>query len=538
MKQNGNHSEQRGLSILGRPTVWKRSMALLMLLVMLAAGTAYTDAKAESKSLWDRIKEGEGVFSTTLIYSGVISPTGTVRKGSSVEISGKLQLASVTGNHGNIYSLHFEIYPVNSYSATIDKKYDTSGKEINIADYSGAVVKEIANLPTGDYKYELTVEYEGKYGTGWDTVASTKFSISNDGQSYKKPTISISGTSSTSATTAGTGFGITGTVKTDCGTLTSVVVAIDGTTVRSYTPNSTSFNLGSKIGTLPETKQLDGGKHNYSVTVTAENGYQRVVDTVICQSFTVNGSLPKNQPKVTISSVSAPSSLKVGSNYGLRGVITAENCTLVAVYGRVKNSSGKVVLSGDYSINATTHDIRYSINNDLTFGKLSVGSYTYEVTVAYVTPQGERESKVLVQQSFNVYSGATEKPVTPKPQETGKKTGTWGSWSDWSTAKVTETSTRQVQTEVRTTTKTTYTYKHWHYTHKKNGAQNSYAEYKGSEYVSGSGKWEYYTTSTPLKQTDTKDGHKRYKVNGVSWYYETKNETVESVTYYRYRDLK
>lgn len=152
-------------------------------------------------------------------------------------------------------------------------------------------------------------------------------------------------------------------------------------------------------------------------------------------------------------------------------------------------------------------------------------------------PTAKKTSKATAKPTAKPTKKPTPKP-TKKPTPTPTKAPSWGPWSGWSTTPVTETSTRQVQTNVETTTTVSYTYKHWHYTHRKNGAQNSYAEYKGSEYVSGSGKWEYYTTSTPLKQTDTKDGHKRYKVNGVSWYWETKNEKTETVVYYRYRDLQ
>lgn len=157
------------------------------------------------------------------------------------------------------------------------------------------------------------------------------------------------------------------------------------------------------------------------------------------------------------------------------------------------------------------------------------------------------ETDVPAQSTVKNVQKATAKPTrkpTAKPQGTPvitispTRSPSWGNWSEWSTTKAMATDTCQVETRTETKTKVQYTYKHWHYTHKENGPQNSYAEYKGSKYVEGSGKWEYYRTDTPLKQTDTKDGYKRYKVNGVSWYWETKNETVEEITYYRYRELQ
>lgn len=111
----------------------------------------------------------------------------------------------------------------------------------------------------------------------------------------------------------------------------------------------------------------------------------------------------------------------------------------------------------------------------------------------------------------------------------------WSTWSDWSTNATSNTDLKEVETKTEEKVSYTYTYKHWHYKHSENGWQNSYAEYKGSKYVAGSGKWEYKTTTSPLPQDGTKDGHARYRSGGVSWYYQTKNENVETITYYRYR---
>ena len=528
----------------------KRMLVFVMILLLAFPGLAYADTQTDSKSLFDRVTDhywfiyqGEGIISTTLTYSKVTSPSGSIKKGTSFPVSGTLKLQGLTGNGGKILTIKFSISETGIWGKNVvNREYSINKKQANLGDYSSAIAKDISSLPTGDYRYSLIVTYQGKLFTETETVASSTFSISDDGKSYEKPEISISGSSGTSAMTAGTGFAITGKIKTSHGKLTQVVVKINGTTVRTFNPNSTTFDLGANVGTMPETKQLDGGNHYYSVIATAENGYHKVEETVIGQRVSVSGTLPQKQHKISISSVSAPSSLKKGSNYGLRGVITADNCTLTGVSGQVINSSGKTVLSGSRSLNATSHDIRNSINNDLKFGKLSPGTYTYVLTATAKTASGETVQETLVQRTFTVYTEASkpsqdddyddceDQEIDDDYDEPEESTGTWGSWSDWSTTKVTANETRQVETKTETVTKTTYTYKHWHYTHKKNGAQNSYAEYKGSQYVEGSGKWEYKTTDKPLKQTDTKDGHKRYKVNGVSWYFETKKETTEQVT--------
>lgn len=535
----------------------KRMLVFVMILSLTVPTLAHADTKTDSKSLFDRVVDFsygnvfEGWIETSLTYSKVTSPSGSIKKGTSFPVSGTLKLQSLAGNAGEILTIRFNISQAGWFGNNIvNRTYNINKKQVSLGDYSSVIAQDIASLPTGDYTYSLSVTYKGKLFTETETVASTSFSISDDGKSYEKPEISISGTSGTSAMTAGTGFAITGKIKTSHGKLTRIVVQINGKTVRSFTPNSTTFDLGANVGTMPETKQLDGGSHYYSVIATAKNGYHKVEETVIGQRVSVSGTLPEKQYELTINSASAPSSLKKGSNYGLRGVILAENCTLTGVKGQVISESGKIVLSGSRSLNATSHDIRNSINNDLKFGKLSPGTYTYVLTATAKTASGETVQETLVQSTFIVYSEASQpskdddyddcedQEVDDDYDEQEEPTAKWGSWSDWGTKKVTANDTRQVETKTETVTKTTYTYKHWHYTHKKNGAQNSYAEYKGSQYVEGSGKWEYYTTSKPLKQTDTKDGHKRYKVNGVSWYWETKKETTEQVTYYRYRDLQ
>lgn len=535
----------------------KRTLVFVLILLLTVPSLAYADTKTDSKSLLDRVFDVsygnvfEGWLETSLTYSKVTSPSGSIKKGTSFPVSGTLKLQSLAGNAGEILTIRFNISQAGWFGKNIvNRTYNINKKQVSLGDYSAVIAQDIASLPTGDYKYSLSVTYKGKLLTETETVASTSFSISDDGKSYEKPEISISGSSGTSAMTAGTGFALTGKIKTSHGKLTQVVVKINGQTVRTFTPNSATFDLGANVGTLEETKQLDGGSHYYSVVATAENGYHKVEETVIGQRVDVSGTLPKKQYKISISSVSAPSSLKKGSNYGLRGVITVENGTLTSVKGQVISESGKVVLSGSHSLNTSSHDIRNSINNDLTFGKLSAGTYNYVLTATVKTEQGETVQEVLVQKTFTVYSETTkpaededddyceDQEVDDDFEDEEDTAATWGSWSEWSTTKVTATATRQVETKTETVTKTTYTYKHWHYTHKKNGAQNSYAEYKGSQYVEGSGKWEYYTTSEPLKQTDTKDGYARYKVNGVSWYHETKKETTEEITYYRYRELQ
>ncbi|MBQ7137654.1 MAG: hypothetical protein IJO39_01495 [Clostridia bacterium] len=112
----------------------------------------------------------------------------------------------------------------------------------------------------------------------------------------------------------------------------------------------------------------------------------------------------------------------------------------------------------------------------------------------------------------------------------------WGTWSGWSTTATSETALRDVETKTEETVTVTYTYKHWRYYNNNEGKwMSTYTEYKRGGYKEGSGKWEYVTVSKPLKASGSRDGNTYYRHNGQNWYHQTKKETTESTTYYRYR---
>ena len=83
-----------------------------------------------------------------------------------------------------------------------------------------------------------------------------------------------------------------------------------------------------------------------------------------------------------------------------------------------------------------------------------------------------------------------------------------------------------------------YNYSRWYYYNTSWGQwTHSYTQYTGSNYKSGSGEWQYKTTSQPLAKVNKIDGRQQY--NG-GWWNESISYKQESyqVTYYRYRDLK
>ena len=145
--------------------------------------------------------------------------------------------------------------------------------------------------------------------------------------------------------------------------------------------------------------------------------------------------------------------------------------------------------------------------------------YTYRIVAQSATGTSNEVSVTTLQNST----------PTPKPK-------TWGSWSSWSTNPVSASSTRQVETQYNSVP--VYNYSRWYYYNTAWGQwTHSYTQYTGSNYKSGSGEWQYKTTSQPLAKVNQIDGRQQY--NG-GWWNESISYKQESyqVTYYRYRDLK
>ncbi|MCK9217225.1 MAG: InlB B-repeat-containing protein [Firmicutes bacterium] len=122
------------------------------------------------------------------------------------------------------------------------------------------------------------------------------------------------------------------------------------------------------------------------------------------------------KPVLTIAGRTIPTSLSVGDSFGVRGTISTSCGKITSVYGAIINSSGTVVQSGSYTPNVATHNLQNSMNNDLTFGKLPVGSYIYKVT-ATATNGGQSASSTFINSSFTVVS--TSSTVTIKYNTNG-----------------------------------------------------------------------------------------------------------------------
>ena len=175
---------------------------------------------------------------------------------------------------------------------------------------------------------------------------------------------------------------------------------IDSVNVRSGVGRSKIENLwfygnNYKNGMISDTSS---GRYRINIAYLEQAGGSTA-------TYPPAGTVQQMKPTLSISGENYPSSLNEGDNFGIRGTITTDYGTITYVYGAITDASGYTVQSSEYRPNTSSHNLRYSINNDLIFNRLSAGTYTY--TVQATAKNGSEEtSQTLISQSFSVGGGA------------------------------------------------------------------------------------------------------------------------------------
>lgn len=158
-------------------------------------------------------------------------------------------------------------------------------------------------------------------------------------------------------------------------------------------PNAKSYNLSGidakiKFGTLP------AGTYTYVITASDSQGTL----TLLNKEFTVaagTGSVTVQSGSVSISSVRAPSALKKGGAFTIKGAIKSSK-KIKKVKVNVLDASGNMVMSVSAKPNKKTYNIK-KLDRKIRFGKLSRGSYLFKVKVKVGS-----KWKTLVSQDFTV----------------------------------------------------------------------------------------------------------------------------------------
>lgn len=106
-------------------------------------------------------------------------------------------------------------------------------------------------------------------------------------------------------------------------------------------------------------------------------------------------------PTLSISGQNAPSTQRVGANFGIRGIVTTDCGQITELYGAIFDGDGNCVQDSVYYPNDSFVNLRYTINNDLIFDRLSAGSYIYYVT-ATAQNGSQQTSQTLIYSRFTV----------------------------------------------------------------------------------------------------------------------------------------
>ena len=171
--------------------------------------------------------------------------------------------------------------------------------------------------------------------------------------------------------------------------------------IGSYTPNTTSFDIRTTINNDLIFNYLAEGTYTYVVYATAQNGAQST-NFSFYRAFIIAGVKKTTAvPTITLSDATLPSTLAVGSNFGIRGIVQTDIGQITKVYGAIVDSSGATVQDAVYYPNTAEHNLRYSINNDLIFNDLPAGSYMY-IVQAWAENDGAESSKQVISQPFAV----------------------------------------------------------------------------------------------------------------------------------------
>lgn len=305
--------------------------------------------------------------------------------------------------------------------------------EIKKANFSVTIVDKayVQSKPYGDSAYykstlsdgtEVTVTGTTKnhYGNTWyqmtdgSWISSDRCTTVSQKQTDQKPTITISGEVSPSGTlTLGHNFGLRGIISTDCGVITSVngyILDSTNTSVNGqkgyYTPNAASVDIRYTLNNDLIFDNLSVGSYTYQVVITAQNGTESSKMT-ISRPFTVEAEAGVfyKTPTVSVSGEVSPSgTLKQGSNFGLRGVISTDCGKITICRGYIlkvmDDGDSRIEQRCEYTPNAASIDIRTTINNNLIFDNLPAGSYKYYVLV--VAENGSESTTYYFSRPFNV----------------------------------------------------------------------------------------------------------------------------------------
>lgn len=240
-------------------------------------------------------------------------------------------------------------------------------------------------LAAGTYYYRVTATNSA----GTKTLINSSFTVTA-AATYA----SISGYNVPGTLKSGQSYSIKGTVSSST-KITAVTAGVytsasGGTmkTGKTVYPNKTSYNL-SGVDAYVYFNKLPAGSYYYRISATNSAGTKTLVNS----SFTVTAAATY----ASISGYNAPSSLKVGKAYSVKGTISSTTKITSVTAGVYTASSGGTMKTGKTLYpNVTSYSLA-KIDPYIYFNRLPAGTYYYRVTATNAAG-----TKTLVNTQFRV----------------------------------------------------------------------------------------------------------------------------------------
>lgn len=325
---------------------------------------------------------------STLSVSAVKMESTSFEKGSSCNITG-----TVTSN-----------YPISSIKGTINDsagnavqtktiKPNTTSVNIKSSDINNSL--KFGSLSKGNYTLVIKAT---------DSKKSASKTISFTVTEAAASTLKISDCAMDSTDLkVGSSCNIKGTIKSnyDITSVTGTILNSSGTEVQKKTINPNAKSVDIKSSDI--NKELKFGNlaaGSYTLTIKAKDSKKSVSKSI---SFKVTKPTTTTASTLTVDKVApAKTTLAKGSSCNIIGTISS-NYNITSVTGDIKNSSGIVVQTKTINPSAKTVDIKASaINNELKFGSLEGGTYTFVIKATDASNTTKSRSVSFTVSAINV----------------------------------------------------------------------------------------------------------------------------------------
>ena len=260
-----------------------------------------------------------------------------------------------------------------------EKSYD-----INDVDY----LLSFSKLKNGSYTYKIVASDDNSSDV---VLLNRSFTVTSTGQAAS--TLKITNANYPTTLEVGEGYSVTGVITSNYNITKVVIGAYKSNGAKGFeyvaNPNAKSFDVNDVDYNLTFSR-LSAGSYTYKITASDMQSSNVVL---LSKTFTV-GTASLSTLKIT--NANYPTTLEVGEGYSVTGVITSNYNITKVVIGAYKSNGAK---GFEYvaNPNAKSFDVN-DVDYNLTFSRLSAGSYTYKITASDM----QSSNVVLLSKTFTV----------------------------------------------------------------------------------------------------------------------------------------